>query len=122
MRTATKAGVATAAPVAIAASLATALLVGGTPATPPQPIPTPTADAIVVPGYASQTFRWQKVDGATGYKVYLDGIVLGNVPGSWTGATLSVKCGAKHRFNVQPFNNKGAAPLAPPVYVTIPAC
>lgn len=106
--------------VAVAATLAAGLLIGGSPTAAPQPIVTPTADGTLVPGTVAQVFRWVKSEGATGYRLYLDGVIIGNVPGTWEGATLSVKCGVKHRFNAQPFNNKGLAALAAPVYATPP--
>lgn len=79
------------------------------------------ADAVPTPGMVSQTFRWNKSQGATGYKLFMDGVVIGNVPGTWSAAQISIQCGVKHRFNAQPFNAKGLAPLATPVYVT-PSC
>lgn len=105
----------------ISAALLAALFLGGSPSAPPAPIATPQPDLVTVPGQVSQIVRWNASPEATGYRVYLDGAIVGNVPGTWTSAQFAIKCGVKHRFNVQPFNNKGLAPLAPPVYVT-PSC
>lgn len=105
----------------ISAALATALWVGGSPTAPPTPIPTPGAVSTLTSGMVAQNFYWTKSEGATGYRMYMDGVVVSQVPGTWTAAMFAVKCGVKHRFNVQPYNAKGLAPLAAPVYVT-PNC
>jgi hypothetical protein len=104
----------------ISAALATALWVGGSPTAPPPSIQTPVASTYLEPGMVGQTFTWTKSEGATGYRMYIDGVIVSQVPGSWTAALFAVKCGVKHRFNAQPYNNKGLAPLAAPVYVTPP--
>lgn len=105
----------------ISAALLAALFLGGSPSAPPAPIATPQPDLVTVPGMVSQVFRWTASPDATGYRLFLDGASAGNVPGTWTATQLSIKCGTRHRFNAQPFNNRGLAPLAPPVYVT-PSC
>jgi hypothetical protein len=108
---------------ALTATLAAALWLGGTHTAPPASSGTPIApsDPVSYPvGFVAQQFSWAKSADATGYRLYLDGVVVGNVSGTWTAASLAVKCGVKHRINVQPFNNQGLAPLAPPVYVTPP--
>lgn len=106
--------------VTLTAAIAGILLIGGTHTAKPTPIVTPTADSMPTPGYVSQVFRWIQSPDATGYRLYIDGVMSGQVPGTWTGATMSISCGQQHRFNVQPFNNKGVAPFAPPVLITVP--
>ena len=107
----------TAVSVTIAGGTATALMVGGEHTGPPAPIKTPTV-GYAAPGFIAQNFAWDKSPDATGYRIYLDGKVAGLV--NYNGSMLSITCGVQHRFNAQPFNNKGFAKLAPPVYVTAP--
>lgn len=117
MNTTTKAAAGTT--VTLAAALATALLLGGEHTKAPAPIRTP-AIGIIQPKYLSQTLSWDKSTDATGYRLYLNGLVIGLVPGGQLAALVSVPCGVQQRFNVQPFNNKGFATLAPPLYFTSP--
>lgn len=107
--------------VGLTGALAAALWLGGTPATPPPSIPTPTPVTSLPKGIVGQNFYWTKSEGATGYRAYIDGVVVGQVPGSWTAAMFAITCGVRHRFNIQPYNNKGLAALAAPVYIT-PDC
>lgn len=105
--------------ISIPAAIAAALFVGGTHTAPPPSIPTPTAGALYS-RYVVQEFDWTPSTDATGYRLYLDGTIIGLTPANRTGTLLSMTCGVQHRFNSQPFNNKGFAVLAKPVYVTPP--
>lgn len=104
--------------VTITGGTATALMLGGVHSAAPPSAGTPTV-AQEVPGMVAQTFTWPKQDDATGYRIYLDGAIAGLVP--YTTSVLAVTCGVPHRFNAQPFNNKGVAKLSPPAYFT-PSC
>jgi len=103
--------------VTIPLALASALLVGGEHAAAPASIRTPVIGAIY-PGYVSQEVKWDAQPDASGFKLFLNGVVIGLVPGKQVASLLAVQCGKQHRFNAQPFNNKGQAPLAPPLYFT----
>lgn len=103
--------------VTIAGATATALFVGGSPTAIPTSIRTP----VTIGEYSKMSaigLQWDASPAATGYRLYLDGIAIGLVNGSRLSTSITVSCGIRHRFNSQPFNNKGFAPLAPPVYFT----
>jgi hypothetical protein len=104
--------------VTLSGTTAGALLLGGTHPAAPASGGTPVV-AQLVPGMVVQTFSWPKKAEATGYRLYLDGLVISLTP--FDSVVVPVTCGVKHRFNAQPYNNKGVAPLAPPVYWT-PSC
>lgn len=106
--------------VAIPAALATALFIGGEQVSAPAAIRTPISIGPYT-GMTVEGFSWDQAPRATGYRLYLDGIVIGLVPGTRLSTSLAVSCGVRHRFNSQPFNNKGFAPTAPPIYFT-PVC
>ena len=104
--------------VTISASTAGALMLGGVHIRSPDSSGTPTV-AQTIPEMVVQAFNWPASADATGYRLYMDGKVISLV--NYTNAMIAVKCGVKHRFNAQPFNNKGVSALAPPVYFT-PSC
>ncbi len=104
--------------VTVTALLSSILMAAGIHTAAPAPIATPTLGSVVEQGkvYTSQVFYWTPSNDATGYRLYLDGKVFANV--NYAGSLISVLCGVQHRFNVQPFNNKGVAKLALPLYFT----
>jgi hypothetical protein len=71
------------------------------------------------PGYETYKATWPASTGATGYRIWQDGIITGVT--TLRAVSLSLPCGKKTRSNVGPINASGAAPLAAPIY-TIPAC
>jgi hypothetical protein len=103
--------------VVITGGTATALMLGGTHTAAPPSAGTPVV-AQEVPDMVVQTFTWPKQADATGYRLYLDGVVISLT--SFNSVVVPVVCGVRHRFNAQPFNNKGVSPLAPPAYWTPP--
>jgi hypothetical protein len=105
--------------VTISGVTAGALMMGGEHSAAPATIPTPVYDGNTVPGFVVQVFRWQASPEATGYRLFLDGKVISLV--NYTASSIAIQCGVPHRFNVQPFNNKGVAKLPTPVYLTV-AC
>jgi hypothetical protein len=109
--------------ITITGAVATALYLGGTHAAPPAS-PTVTAgDGGLQTGMVAQMFTWKVTDPtATGVRLWIDGQVTAVMPVTTTATTYALTCGVKHRFNYQPYNNAGIAPLkALPVYVT-PSC
>jgi hypothetical protein len=106
--------------VALTSVVATALFVGGDKTGPPAAIPTPTVTTLEQGAqFAAVQINWAPSNDATGYRIWLDGKVVGLV--NYVNARISVTCNVTHRFNVGPYNNKGFAKLAPPAYLAV-AC
>jgi len=81
---------------------------GPIPETPPQTVTAPTGLSLTGFAESSIDIAWTPVDGADGYRLYVDGAQVGSAGASQTTATVAVAWG-RHTLAVEAFSYLNAA-------------